>query len=89
MGLGMAWVVYLAAMLIWVAAMAIPKLPLGTLVYFAAGFVMTRYVMRGIMDFHPVYNTIGNVFSAKVSMFLLWPLSMLLLLFKLSVNAAL
>ena len=89
MTLGMAWMIYLAAVLIWVGAMALPKVPLGTLVYLVAGFVMTRYVMRGVMEFHPVYSTVANVFSAKVWMFLLWPLNMLILLFKLTVNSAL
>ena len=89
MTLGMAWMIYLAAMLIWVGAMALPKVPLGTVVYLVAGFVMTRYVMRGVMEFHPVYSTVANVFSAKIWMFLLWPVSMLILLFKLTVNSAL
>jgi hypothetical protein len=89
MTLGMAWIIYFVALLIWVGVAFIPKLPLGTLVYLACGFVMTRYVMRGVMEFHPVYNTVANVFSAKIWMFLLWPLSMLILLFKLTVNSAL
>ena len=76
-------------MLIWVGAMALPKVPQGTVVYLVAGFVMTRYVMRGVVEFHPVYSTVANVFSAKIWMFLLWPVSMLILLFKLTVNSAL
>jgi len=86
MDLGTAWMIYLAAMLIWLAGMALPKVPLGTLAYLVAGFVMTRYVMRGLVEFHPAYDTVANVFSAKIWMFLLWPVHMFILLFKLTVN---
>lgn len=89
MTLGRAWMIYFMALLIWVGVALIPKVPVGTLVYLACGFVMTRYVMRGVMEFHPVYSTVANVFSAKIWMFLLWPLSMFMLLFKLTVNSTL
>ncbi len=89
MDLGMAWVIYLAAMLLWLAGMAIPKVPLGSIVYLVAAFVMTRYVMRNLIEFHPLHDTVSNVFTAKIGMFLMWPVSMLILLFKLTVNRSL
>ena len=47
---------------------------------------MTRIVMRGLIEWHPNYNTLHNVVSAKLSMFVLWPIQMPALLFKLMVN---
>lgn len=55
-------------------------------VYVISGFVMTRVVMRGLIEWHPNYNTLHNVVSAKLSMFVLWPIQMPALLFKLMVN---
>lgn len=82
-------VIYAAAILIHVVLFNIlPEklLPGIGWVYVACGFVMTRIVMRGLIEWHPNYNTLDNVFSAKVSMFLLWPFQMPALLFKLMVN---
>lgn len=81
--------IYAAAILIHVVLFNIlPEklLPGIGWVYVASGFVMTRIVMRGLIEWHPNYNTLDNVFSAKVSMFLLWPFQMPALLFKLMVN---
>ena len=93
MGLGKAWMIYLGAMLLWMGSL---RMASGTvtgwitvLLYLASSLVMTRYVMRNLVEFHPVHNTIGNVFSAKIWMFLLWPYHMLVLLFKLTVNRSL
>jgi hypothetical protein len=85
MTLGKAWGLYLgAAALTGVCAQlqwwgALPW------VYLGLGFVMTKIVMGGLIEWHPVHNTIGNVFSAKVWMFFLWPLQMFFLLTKLTV----
>jgi len=88
-GVGTAWLVYLGALALWVAAIALSWGSVATIIYFIAGFVMTRVVMRSLIEFHPMYNTIANVFSAKIWMFLLWPIQMLVLLLKLSVNKVL
>lgn len=81
--------IYSAAVLIHIALFKI--LPENLLagvawVYVASGFVMTRIVMRGLIEWHPNYNTLHNVVSAKLSMFVLWPIQMPALLFKLMVN---
>lgn len=93
MGLGKAWMIYLGAALLWAASLQMAS---GTvtgwitvLIYLASSLVMTRYVMRNLIEFHPVHNTVDNVFSAKVWMFLLWPIRMPVLLFKLTVNRSL
>jgi hypothetical protein len=56
------------------------------LAYLMSGFVMTRIVMRGLIEWHPNYNTLDNVVSGKMSMFALWPIQMASLLFKLMFN---
>lgn len=57
-----------------------------TFLYLATGFVMTRYVMRGLVEWHPNYNTLNNVVGAKLKMFALWPIQMAILLVKLAFN---
>lgn len=54
--------------------------------YVAFGFVLNRVVLRGLIEWHPMYNTIENVSTAKLSSFALWPLSYASLFFKLAVN---
>ena len=89
LGVGTAWLIYLGALALWIAAVALSWGSIAALIYFIAGFVMTRVVMRSLIEFHPMHNTVANVFSAKVWMFLLWPIQMLVLLLKLSVNKVL
>ncbi|MFS2033427.1 hypothetical protein ACEN8I_05300 [Polaromonas sp. CT11-55] len=93
MGLGMAWLIYLGAMVVWLGVMLLPSKhitgALALIIHFGFGFVMTRYVMGRLIEFHPVHNTIDNVFGAKLWMFLLWPLRMPVLLFKLTVSNSL
>lgn len=93
MGLGVAWLIYLGAMVLWLGVMLLPSNnPIAVLtlvVHFGLGFVMTRYVMSRLVEFHPVHNTISNVFSAKFWMFIFWPLRMPVLLFKLTVSSSL
>ena len=86
--LGTAWMIYGAGLLVLLGISVIPVGPLYLPIYLVIGFIMTRFVMRGVMEFHPVYNTVANVFSAKIWMFLLWPLSMGILLFKLTINSS-
>ena len=89
MDLGMAWMIYGLALLLWLGTLAVSWGVASTVIYLIAGFVMTRFVMRGLIAFHPLHNTVANVFSAKIWMFLLWPLQMFILLFKLAVSGAL
>ena len=69
-----------AAALFWLAPRA------GVLGYLAIGVFMSRFVMRRLVQWHPQYNTLHNVVSAKFWMVLLWPLRMLVLLVQLSAN---
>lgn len=89
MSLGTAWGCYTAAVVFLAVLVALRLDRFAILMYWVAGFCMTRLVMRRLVKFHPLYSTVANVFSAKIWMFFLWPINMLILLIKLSVNAAL
>ncbi|ADG14246.1 conserved hypothetical protein [Paraburkholderia atlantica] len=54
--------------------------------YLAMGFALNRIVLRGLIEWHPVYNTLGNVSRAKLGMMLLWPIRYPVLFFQLLVS---
>lgn len=54
--------------------------------YFVFGFILNRIVLRGLVSWHPVYNTLANVSKAKLGAFLLWPLSYFILFIKMAIN---
>jgi hypothetical protein len=54
--------------------------------YFALGFFLNRIVLRGLIEWHPVYNTLDNVASGKLRMMLLWPVTYPALFFQLLVS---
>jgi hypothetical protein len=53
--------------------------------YLALGFLLNRIVLRGLIEWHPVYSTLSNVSSAKLGMLTLWPIRYPALFFKLLV----
>jgi len=57
--------------------------------YLAFGFLLNRMVLRGLIEWHPVYNTLDNVASSKLKLFIFWPLSYAMLFFQLAVNKVL
>lgn len=89
LSLGAAWAIWAGAAGVMTLLVTLQLFLIAFHVYLVLGFVMTRIVMRRLIEFHPAYNTLDVVFSAKVRMFFLWPLSMLNLLIRLSVSRAL
>ena len=57
--------------------------------YFSSGIYLNRKVLRNLIEWHPVYNTLSNVASAKTNFFLFWPLYYLLLFVRLGINKVL
>jgi len=55
-------------------------------IYLGLGIALNRVVLRQLIEWHPVYNTLRNVASAKLGMVLLWPLRYPVLFFQLLVN---
>jgi hypothetical protein len=56
------------------------------LVYLLIGVALNRTVLRRLIEWHPVYNTLENVAGAKLRMMLFWPATYLVLFFKLGVS---
>lgn len=54
--------------------------------YLVIGFLLNRIVLRGLTEWHPMYNTLENVSSAKLSMLVFWPIRYPGLFFKLLVT---
>ncbi len=57
--------------------------------YFAAGFYLNRCVLRKLIEWHPLYNTLHNVSSGKLKFFLFWPISYFFLFIRLGINKVL
>jgi hypothetical protein len=55
----------------------------GVLGYFLIGIFLNVTVLRRLVEWHPMYNTIDNVSSAKLSAIAFWPISYPILFFKL------
>jgi hypothetical protein len=59
---------------------------LTVIVFFALGVALSRVVLRGLVEWHPVYNTLENVSASKVRMLLAWPFAYPVLFFQLLVS---
>jgi hypothetical protein len=59
---------------------------LAILFYLGAGIYLNRVVLRKIIEWHPVYNTLDNVISGKLFYFALWPLAYVWLFVQLGIN---
>lgn len=57
--------------------------------YMGAGFYLSRAVLRKIIEWHPMYNTLYNVTSDKLKFFFLWPTMYLFLFIRLGINKVL
>jgi hypothetical protein len=57
--------------------------------YLGAGIYLNRSVLRRIIEWHPMYNTLDNVTSAKLKFFLLWPILYVFLFVRLGINKVL
>ena len=92
MSLGKAFGFYAGAVVTLIAGALIAsatKSPIVYLVvYFACGIFFNRTVLRNLITFHPVYNTLQNVFSTKVRALIFWPISYLVLIGKIAVVRA-
>jgi positive regulator of sigma E activity len=59
------------------------------LFYFVAGFHLSRNVLRKLIEWHPMYNTLYNVTSDKLKFFFLWPITYFFLFVRLGINKVL
>ncbi len=77
-----AMLIYLLALSIFIGLLYIDAMTFGMVVfaYLLIGFLLNRKVLRQMVTWHPVYDSVGNVAEAKFTMFLLWPLTYFMLL---------
>lgn len=59
---------------------------LAALLYLFVGIFLSISVLRKIVTWHPVWNTVDNVAREKISHILLWPISYPQLIIKLFIN---
>ena len=57
--------------------------------YLGAGFYLSRAILRRLTEWHPMYNTLYNVTSAKLKFFFLWPITYFFLFVRLGINKVL
>lgn len=87
------WAVCLGAFVVLVvAASSLSSRLLGSLAfwfYFGTGLYLSRAVLRKIVEWHPMYDTLYNVTSAKLKFFFFWPVMYFFLFARLGVNKVL
>ena len=78
-----------AALIVGMVAASLTKWPLLFFIgYIGAVVFLNRTGLRNLVRWHPMYNTLDNVFKAKVVHVLFWPLSYLSLIVKIAVVRA-
>lgn len=55
------------------------------LAYIGIGIFLSRKIINGMLSWHPVWATIDNIFSYKVKMIALWPITYPFLFAKIAV----
>ena len=85
MTIPLAWALFIAAYILLSLFLRFDWWTTAFCFYLIAGFVLTKYVMGNLITWHPVNATIDNIFSTKIGMFILWPLRLPILLFKLTI----
>ncbi|POZ60945.1 hypothetical protein C2I19_16230 [Chromobacterium alticapitis] len=92
MTLGKGFVIYVALLVVqmmlllltvkfdWFPGVTLP------FTYIGCGFLLNRLVLRGLIEWHPVYDTLQNVSSEKLGMLLVWPFRYPALFFQLLVH---
>jgi polyferredoxin len=58
-------------------------------IYIYCGIHLNRNVLRRLIEWHPMHNTLNNVASAKFKQAALWPISYLALFVQLGINKVL
>jgi uncharacterized protein YneF (UPF0154 family) len=54
--------------------------------HLAIGVFLSRKVLRGLIEWHPVLATLDNVANAKIGMMVLWPIRYPVLFVKVAAN---
>lgn len=85
-----AWVIYFLILFAFcfssLFTILIRAIFLSIIAYIVCGIYLNRIVLRRIIDWHPIYNTVENVYKGKLYMMFLWPISYPILFIKLAVD---
>lgn len=78
---------FFALMMLFNIVEKMPGVPrwAGVLGYFLIGIFLSVVVLRRLIEWHPMYDTLDNVSSAKLYTIAFWPISYPILFFKLFV----
>ena len=89
MSLSKAWVLYCLALLIFIAL--VYSLYKADLIWFSIipypliGIILNRIILRNLVAYHPIYNTLSNVANIKLTAVLAWPSFYIVILVKLMI----
>lgn len=86
MSLGRAWIIYLFLLLITSLTVLTGFVFLTIPVYLVCGIYLNRGVLRKLIGWHPVYNTLENVYSTKMKLMLFWVITYPILFLKLWIS---
>jgi hypothetical protein len=92
MSLGKGATIYIAFLASWLLMFKLVAsttwFPNGALILFhlLAGFILNRWVLRALVEWHPHHATLNAVVNAKLITFLCWPLSYAGILGRLFIN---
>lgn len=54
--------------------------------YLAIGVTLNRLVLKRLIEWHPMYNTISNIARAKLNTVIFWPISYAILFIQIAIN---
>lgn len=89
MPLSKAWAYYFLCLGICIVAglvlfeLDVPELLI--LPYFISGVALNRIVLRNLVRYHPIYNTLSNVSGTKLTAIAAWPVFYVVTLLKLAI----
>lgn len=88
-----AFIIYTAALILLFTLFAICQSGVSWWLFFIGylviGVALNHLILKRIVEWHPMYNTIDNVASAKLKAVLFWPISYLFLLISITINKVL
>lgn len=58
---------------------------MGALVYFSCGIYLNIRLLKNLVEWHSVYNTLNNVSSEKLAFILAWPLKYIVLFIQIAI----
>ncbi len=82
------WAICLAILLVLIALTKLSTAfaSLAVLFYLASGIYLNRAVLRRIVEWHPMHNTLYNVTQEKLKFLLLWPVMYIPLFVRLGID---